>query len=103
MLLRRCGSGFRRVLELRLEGDYDADGWLCASPLDVQTERERAVLAGLGSTSTADWRFIERSSCRRNTASERLKYPSLRQFAEVGVFRHGLFVKPARMFELRRS
>ena len=32
--------------ELRLEGDYDADGWLCASPLQVQTERERAVLAG---------------------------------------------------------
>ena len=40
--------------ELRLEGDYDDDGWLCASPLQVQTERERAVLAGLGSTSTAD-------------------------------------------------
>jgi tRNA (guanine-N7-)-methyltransferase len=40
--------------ELRLEGDYDADGWLCASPLQVQTERERAVLAGLGTTSTAD-------------------------------------------------
>ena len=40
--------------ELRLEGAYDADGWLCASPLQVQTERERAVLAGLGSTSTAD-------------------------------------------------
>ena len=40
--------------ELRLEGEYDEDGWLCASPLQVQTERERAVLAGLGSTSTAD-------------------------------------------------
>ena len=40
--------------ELRLEGAYDADGWLCESPLQVQTERERAVLAGLGSTSTAD-------------------------------------------------
>ena len=40
--------------ELRLEGAYDADGWLCASPLQVQTERERAVLAGLGTTSTAD-------------------------------------------------
>jgi tRNA (guanine-N7-)-methyltransferase len=40
--------------ELRLEGAYDADGWLCASPLRVQTERERAVLAGLGTTSTAD-------------------------------------------------
>ena len=40
--------------ELRLEGDYDDDGWLCESPLQVQTERERAVLAGLGSTSTAD-------------------------------------------------
>ncbi len=40
--------------ELRLEGAYDGDGWLCASPLQVQTERERAVLAGLGSTSTAD-------------------------------------------------
>ena len=40
--------------ELRLEGAYDAEGWLCASPLRVQTERERAVLAGLGSTSTAD-------------------------------------------------
>jgi tRNA (guanine-N7-)-methyltransferase len=40
--------------ELRLEGDYDDDGWLCESPLQVQTERERAVLAGLGTTSTAD-------------------------------------------------
>ena len=40
--------------ELCLDGDYDEDGWLCASPLQVQTERERAVLAGLGSTSTAD-------------------------------------------------
>jgi len=40
--------------ELRLAGAYDAEGWLCASPLQVQTERERAVLAGLGSTSTAD-------------------------------------------------
>ena len=40
--------------ELRLAGDYDGEGWLCASPLQVQTERERAVLAGLGSTSTAD-------------------------------------------------
>ena len=40
--------------ELRLEGDYDDGGWLCESPLQVQTERERAVLAGLGSTSTAD-------------------------------------------------
>ena len=40
--------------ELRLEGAYDDDGWLCESPLQVQTERERAVLAGLGSTSTAD-------------------------------------------------
>ena len=50
--------------ELRLEGDYDADGWLCASPLQVQTERERAVLAGLGSTSTAIV-CIERLSCPR--------------------------------------
>ena len=40
--------------ELCLDGDYDEDGWLCASPLQVQTERERAVLAGLGSPSTAD-------------------------------------------------
>ena len=45
---------FSACSDLRLEGDYDGDGWLCASPLDVQTERERAVLAGLGSTSTAD-------------------------------------------------
>ena len=45
---------FAACSELKLEGDYDGDGWLCASPLQVQTERERAVLAGLGSTSTAD-------------------------------------------------
>ena len=45
---------FAARAELRLEGDYDGEGWLCASPLRVQTERERAVLAGLGSTSTAD-------------------------------------------------
>jgi tRNA (guanine-N7-)-methyltransferase len=45
---------FAACSELKLEGDYDADGWLCESPLQVQTERERAVLAGLGSTSTAD-------------------------------------------------
>ena len=45
---------FAARAELKLEGAYDADGWLCASPLRVQTERERAVLAGLGSTSTAD-------------------------------------------------
>ena len=45
---------FAACSQLRLEGDYDEDGWLCASPLQVQTERERAVLAGLGSTSTAD-------------------------------------------------
>ena len=45
---------FSACSQLRLEGAYDADGWLCASPLQVQTERERAVLAGLGATSTAD-------------------------------------------------
>ena len=45
---------FAARAELRLEGAYDGDGWLCESPLRVQTERERAVLAGLGSTSTAD-------------------------------------------------
>ena len=45
---------FAACSELRLEGAYDGEGWLCASPLQVQTERERAVLAGLGSTSTAD-------------------------------------------------
>ena len=45
---------FSACSQLRLEGDYDADGWLCTSPLQVQTERERAVLAGLGATSTAD-------------------------------------------------
>ena len=45
---------FSACSQLRLEGDYDADGWLCTSPLQVQTERERAVLAGLGSTSTSD-------------------------------------------------
>jgi len=45
---------FAACRELKLEGDYDDEGWLCESPLQVQTERERAVLAGLGSTSTAD-------------------------------------------------
>ena len=45
---------FAACSQLRLEGAYDADGWLCASPLQFQTERERAVLAGLGATSTAD-------------------------------------------------
>ena len=45
---------FSACHQLKLEGDYDGDGWLRESPLQVQTERERAVLAGLGSTSTAD-------------------------------------------------
>ena len=45
---------FSACSQLRLEGAYDGEGWLRESPLQVQTERERAVLAGLGSTSTAD-------------------------------------------------
>ena len=72
--------------ELRLEGAYDADGWLCASPLQVQTERERAVLAGLGSTSRDETLivFTGSPSCPRN--KHRLNLPSLRQFAEVVCF-----------------
>ena len=45
---------FAALGELRLDGDYDENNWLRQSPLAVQTERERAVLAGLGATSTAD-------------------------------------------------
>jgi len=33
-------------------GEKNVDGWLASSPLAVATERERAVLAGLGATST---------------------------------------------------
>ena len=47
---------FRGAASLVEVGDVDDDGWLLASPLSVATERERAVLAGKGATSTAPGR-----------------------------------------------